>query len=145
VEDLFDQPQHPYTVGLFRSIPKLGANGERLDTTEGMGANPSRMPPGSKSHPRCPRTRGRAAAAPADQTMQLEAADPSLTGMRRCVGEGVAPTGNGRPLSWGEPALREVRPKHWAACHYTENFDTAPETEPVLSHKRATAIETLEV
>ena len=26
VEELFDQPQHPYTEGLFRSVPKLGAH-----------------------------------------------------------------------------------------------------------------------
>src|SRR5438094_23331 len=28
VEDLFDHPQHPYTEGLFRSVPKLGAHAE---------------------------------------------------------------------------------------------------------------------
>src|SRR5437870_869488 len=32
VEELFDHPKHPYTEGLFRSIPKLGAHAQRLAT-----------------------------------------------------------------------------------------------------------------
>src|SRR5688572_5946375 len=31
VEELFDRPQHPYTAGLFRAIPRLGAHAARLD------------------------------------------------------------------------------------------------------------------
>src|SRR6195256_5574276 len=40
VEDLFDSPQHPYTEGLFRSVPKLGAHKERLATIPGTVPNP---------------------------------------------------------------------------------------------------------
>src|SRR6195256_2834264 len=40
VEDLFDKPQHPYTEGLFRSVPKLGAHAERLLTIAGTVPNP---------------------------------------------------------------------------------------------------------
>src|SRR5687767_3720229 len=36
VEDLFDRPQHPYTEGLFRSVPKLGGKVERLETIPGQ-------------------------------------------------------------------------------------------------------------
>src|SRR5207249_7876603 len=57
VEELFDHPQHPYTEGLFRSVPKLGASAERLATIAGTVPNPARFPPGCKFHPRCPRTR----------------------------------------------------------------------------------------
>src|SRR5215207_10923399 len=32
VEDLFDRPQHPYTEGLFKSVPRLGGHKERLET-----------------------------------------------------------------------------------------------------------------
>src|SRR5687768_17321392 len=57
VEELFDKPQHPYTEGLFKSIPKLHGNVERLDTIPGTVPNPARFPPGCKFHPRCHRTR----------------------------------------------------------------------------------------
>jgi peptide/nickel transport system ATP-binding protein/oligopeptide transport system ATP-binding protein len=58
VEDLFDKPLHPYTEGLFRSVPKLGANRERLDTIPGTVPNPARFPTGCKFHPRCHRMQG---------------------------------------------------------------------------------------
>src|SRR5690606_11578351 len=68
VEDLFDKPQHPYTEGLFRSMPKLGRKVTRLDTIEGMVPSPAHWPKGCKFHPRCHRTREQAASAPPDQT-----------------------------------------------------------------------------
>ena len=58
VEELFDSPRHPYTEGLFRSIPKLGANAERLETIPGTVPNPARFPQGCKFHPRCHRMQG---------------------------------------------------------------------------------------
>src|SRR5215204_3031534 len=61
VEDLFDRPQHPYTEGLFRSVPKLGDKVERLETIPGTVPNPARFPTGCKFHTRCPRTRAAAA------------------------------------------------------------------------------------
>jgi oligopeptide/dipeptide ABC transporter ATP-binding protein len=57
VEDLFDNPQHPYTEGLFRSVPKLQHHGERLETIPGTVPNPAKFPTGCKFHPRCTRTR----------------------------------------------------------------------------------------
>src|SRR5688500_20263933 len=61
VEELFDKPQHPYTEGLFRSVPKLGAYSTRLETIPGTVPNPARFPTGCKFHTRCPRTRAAAA------------------------------------------------------------------------------------
>jgi peptide/nickel transport system ATP-binding protein/oligopeptide transport system ATP-binding protein len=58
VEQLFDQPKHPYTEGLFRSIPKLGETAERLATIPGTVPNPARFPSGCKFHPRCHRMQG---------------------------------------------------------------------------------------
>ncbi|MCE9583795.1 MAG: ABC transporter ATP-binding protein [Planctomycetes bacterium] len=55
VEDLFANPLHPYTVGLFRSKPKLGERRERLQAIEGAVPNPLHFPPGCRFHPRCPR------------------------------------------------------------------------------------------
>jgi len=57
VEDLFDRPLHPYTQGLFRSVPKLGRKMQRLETIAGTVPCPSCFPSGCKFHPRCGRTR----------------------------------------------------------------------------------------
>src|SRR5437016_4772422 len=48
VENLFDKPLHPYTEGLFHSVPKLGADVQRLDTIPGTVPNPARFPTGCK-------------------------------------------------------------------------------------------------
>ena len=58
VHELFDHPQHPYTEGLFRAVPKLGAHAQRLDAIPGTVPNPARFPSGCKFHPRCPRMQG---------------------------------------------------------------------------------------
>src|SRR5205085_12659125 len=44
VEELFDHPKHPYTEGLFRSVPKLGPHAQRLATIPGTVPNPQRFP-----------------------------------------------------------------------------------------------------
>ncbi len=54
VEVLFDQPLHPYTQSLFRSLPRLGGEKHRLDTIPGNVPNPLAFPSGCKFHPRCP-------------------------------------------------------------------------------------------
>jgi len=58
VNDLFDSPQHPYTEGLFRAMPRLGREGGRLQTISGNVPSPRRFPTGCKFHPRCPRMNG---------------------------------------------------------------------------------------
>jgi oligopeptide/dipeptide ABC transporter ATP-binding protein len=58
VYDLFDSPKHPYTQGLFRSIPRLGHISERLQTIEGSVPSPRRFPTGCKFHTRCPKMNG---------------------------------------------------------------------------------------
>ena len=58
VTGLFDSPQHPYTDGLFRAVPKLGAPAGRLQTIAGAVPSPARFPGGCKFHPRCPRVNG---------------------------------------------------------------------------------------
>ena len=54
VKELFANPLHPYTHGLFRSIPRLGAHKKRLETIPGSVPNPLNFPSGCKFHPRCP-------------------------------------------------------------------------------------------
>ncbi len=54
INSLFAGPRHPYTQGLFRSIPKLGQAKDRLETIPGSVPNPLHFPAGCKFHPRCP-------------------------------------------------------------------------------------------
>ncbi len=52
--ELFGNPMHPYSQGLFRSRPKLGMNPEdALAVIPGSVPNPLYFPSGCKFHPRC--------------------------------------------------------------------------------------------
>ena len=53
VADLFNKPQHPYTLGLIDSIPILGERRERLDVIPGVVPNLINLPPGCRFAPRC--------------------------------------------------------------------------------------------
>jgi peptide/nickel transport system ATP-binding protein/oligopeptide transport system ATP-binding protein len=50
---IFDDPQHPYTLGLLGSIPKIEETQERLLAIEGAVPAPFALPPGCRFHPRC--------------------------------------------------------------------------------------------
>jgi peptide/nickel transport system ATP-binding protein len=54
VEDVLQDPQHPYTEGLLASIPSKGLRGTRLNVIKGSVPNPFRMPVGCRFNPRCP-------------------------------------------------------------------------------------------
>jgi oligopeptide/dipeptide ABC transporter ATP-binding protein len=54
VAALFAEPQHPYTVGLLGSIPRLDIEQERLAAIEGQVPNPLAPVNGCRFHPRCP-------------------------------------------------------------------------------------------
>lgn len=55
VEDIFDEEKahHPYTTGLFKSIPRLDDIATRLQPVKGLMPDPSDLPTGCKFHPRC--------------------------------------------------------------------------------------------
>ncbi len=57
VDELFEQPKHPYTQGLLKSVPKLRGIGEaketRLSTIEGTVPSPTNLPEGCHFAPRC--------------------------------------------------------------------------------------------
>jgi peptide/nickel transport system ATP-binding protein len=51
--EIFDDPQHPYTLGLLGSIPKLEEQHERLLAIEGAVPPPFALPTGCRFNPRC--------------------------------------------------------------------------------------------
>ncbi len=54
VEHIFEADKHhPYTIGLFGSIPKIDEETDRLDQIDGLMPDPTNLPPGCKFHPRC--------------------------------------------------------------------------------------------
>ena len=54
-EDFFlNDKHHPYTEGLFGSIPNIYSDEKRLRPIEGMPPDPTDLPRGCKFHPRCP-------------------------------------------------------------------------------------------
>ena len=55
LEQVFDRSRthHPYTIGLFGSIPNLKEKSRRLKPIEGLMPDPSNLPQGCKFHPRC--------------------------------------------------------------------------------------------
>lgn len=54
LEDIFDHTSHPYTKGLFNSLPSLDNDVKRLKPIRGLMPDPSDLPKGCKFHPRCP-------------------------------------------------------------------------------------------
>jgi peptide/nickel transport system ATP-binding protein len=65
VEALFANPQHPYTIGLLGSIPRLHLEQARLPAIEGQVPDPLALPPGCRFAPRCPFVTGRCSEDPA--------------------------------------------------------------------------------
>lgn len=50
---LFKDPKHPYTVGLFNSIPDIEEDEDRLKPIKGLMPDPTNLPSGCPFHPRC--------------------------------------------------------------------------------------------
>ncbi len=53
VDTIFNDPKHPYTQALLRSIPKVTSTRQQLEVIKGMVPNPFRRPSGCQFHPRC--------------------------------------------------------------------------------------------
>ena len=116
VHALFDSPLHPYTHGLFRSVPRLGQKKRRLETIEGNVPDPLHFPGGCKFHPRCPLTRGRAEQAADADTATIRGEGGPVRVLARCATR--------------EPPLREVQPARWAACWLCPGYDAGGAGDP---------------
>ena len=56
-KDVFESPQHPYTVGLIGALPSLDGPRHRLTAISGIIADASNLPGGCAFHPRCTKCR----------------------------------------------------------------------------------------
>lgn len=54
VESLFSTPRHPYTIGLFNSLPRHDEDRDDLIAIKGSVPNPTELPRGCAFAPRCP-------------------------------------------------------------------------------------------
>ena len=55
VFEMFKNPMHPYTVGLFAAVPKPDVSAKELESIKGSVPNLIFPPSGCRFHPRCPR------------------------------------------------------------------------------------------
>jgi oligopeptide/dipeptide ABC transporter ATP-binding protein len=53
VDEIFNRPAHPYTVGLFNSLPGVGGRGRGLKPIPGVVPSQSSLPPGCAFQDRC--------------------------------------------------------------------------------------------
>ena len=113
---LFGEPLHPYTHGLFRSLPRLGERTARLETIPGSVPDPLRFPSGCKFHPRCPLTQQRTEEARESETVTIDSDGQRVRVLKRCATQ--------------EPTLREITPQHWCACWEVAGYEEARETDP---------------
>jgi len=69
VEEIFEQPRHPYTWALLRAVPRLDRKKDRrLESIAGSPPNMLQPPPGCPFHPRCPYAMNVCAAEAPDMT-----------------------------------------------------------------------------
>lgn len=54
LEDIFEETKHPYTKGLFGSLPNLHKKTARLNPINGLMPDPTNLPSGCPFNPRCP-------------------------------------------------------------------------------------------
>ena len=54
LEDIFNRTAHPYTVGLFGSLPNMDDRTQRLKPIQGLMPDPTNLPEGCPFSPRCP-------------------------------------------------------------------------------------------
>ena len=72
-EQIFRNPKHPYTLGLFGSLPKLDDDSKRLSPIKGLPPDPTHLPEGCKFCPRCPHAEECAKSKETPKMVELEA------------------------------------------------------------------------
>ncbi len=72
LEDIFDHPAHPYTIGLFQSLPNIEDRRQHLQPIPGLMPDPTDLPPGCSFCPRCKKSMDKCAAFSPGRTMLSE-------------------------------------------------------------------------
>ncbi len=71
--DMFTKPTHPYTLGLFGSLPSMAVGEKRLHSIDGLPPDPTDLPEGCSFWPRCPYATEACKCIPTEE--QLESGD----------------------------------------------------------------------
>jgi peptide/nickel transport system ATP-binding protein len=79
LEDIFNRTKHPYTEGLFNSLPNIHQRNEDLKPIPGLMPDPTKLPPGCAFAPRC------SYATPECTTKQPESKQVSESHTVRCI------------------------------------------------------------
>ena len=119
VAEIFARPSHPYTQGLIRCVPKLGADKSSsvLYPIRGRVPAPDKRPTGCGFNPRCDYTEDR-----------CRVERPKL----RPLGQGhlgQGPLGQG-PLGQGPLGQGPLADIHSVRCHFAEEIDPVAWTPP---------------
>jgi len=80
-DEIFNDPLHPYTIGLLKSMPVLNQKKDRLAVVEGVVPNPTEFPSGCKFHPRCPLNDGTSCET---QEPELQSGNGNAAHLARC-------------------------------------------------------------
>ncbi len=122
VMDIFNNPLHPYTKGLFASMPVLGNNATRLQIIDGS------VPSLSGQNQEYAVDKG------GQETDELVEAKPALADVIWRDGKAVRVF---RPTVADQPELREVAHHHWVASWDAPGYEVAKATEPDCNYRRA--------
>ena len=108
VYELFDRPLHPYTRGLFNSIPRLGDLRDRLKTVEEVVENP-------------------------EEFKKLDGATNGVIPWWPDPPKGVKPD---LAADRDEYTLHEIEPNRWVGCFCTPYLEANPSRTPDLDYRK---------
>jgi len=122
VHDVFTDPLHPYTKGLFASMPVVGKTHGRLTVIEGQVPNLA-----ADSHEEAIDRRGQ-------PTGQYVSANPTLADVIMHDGHAKRVF---RLSESEQPTLREVKNDHWVAMYDQDGQQHGETTRPDVAYRRA--------
>ncbi len=96
IEEIFEDPKHPYTKKLISSLPDIEVKG-KFTGIDGLPPTLVLPPPGCRFHPRCPVYND-------DEDFRGE-----FTELRGSLNADLCVT--------DDPHLNEIEPRRWVACH----------------------------